>query len=173
MTPLLFIATIKPDAQVCAHDDGWPLAALLAVPALETGWGNLLVQGGLHTHNLFNIKGEGPAGYVLITADDWLTQSEWNRYKEQGVQFTLTGKRSGNKLEGRIAHRYRCYHSFTDSYADFTRLLHSQPRYSPVRHTADPYAFCTALQACGFATDPEYAQKLHYILRHHVIPLLD
>ncbi|HHT28361.1 MAG TPA: hypothetical protein GXZ82_14135 [Firmicutes bacterium] len=172
MTPLVFINTIKPYAQASALSDGWPLAALVAVPALETGWGSLLVRDGVRTNNLFNIKGEGPAGSVFVEAYEWLPQSEWDRYKTQGVSFTFTGRRSGNRLEGRIAHRYRCYFDFTESYADFSRLLRSQPRYSPVRHAADPFVFCAALQTCGFATDPDYTRKLHDILRRRVLPVL-
>lgn len=172
MQPSDFIDWIRPYAEQCAQATQLPLAGILAVPALETGWGVTLVQAGVNTYNLFNIKGEGPAGSFNMESTEWLTPTEWERLQAAGFTCTFTGRAVDGKWEGTLVQRFCLYHDCAESYAGFYALLRSKPRYSLVLHAKDPFWFCTALQRTGYATDPHYAEKLHSILRKRVLPAL-
>jgi hypothetical protein len=52
------------------------------------------------------------------------------------------------------------YHFFKDQ-----DLLFQLPRYERVRQAKTPEEQCAMLQACGYATDPEYARKLNNLIR--------
>ena len=57
--------------------------------------------------------------------------------------------------------RFRAYGSLAENVADYVRVLRDNPRYSAALGTgADVRAFANALQRGGYATDPEYADKL-------------
>jgi flagellar protein FlgJ len=56
--------------------------------------------------------------------------------------------------------RFRAYGSVAENVADYVRVLR-EPRYAAALDTgSDVRAFATALQRGGYATDPEYANKL-------------
>jgi len=57
---------------------------------------------------------------------------------------------------------FRKYATVTDSFRDRNRFLARNPRYTNngVFSAPDPASQCRALQRAGYATDPEYADKL-------------
>ena len=56
---------------------------------------------------------------------------------------------------------FRSYGSYTEAFADYARLLASQPRYANVvRGATTAEAFAGGMQRAGYATDPQYASKL-------------
>ena len=55
---------------------------------------------------------------------------------------------------------FRAYNSWADSIRDHSALLTGSPRYSAVVGKRDYKAACRAIQAAGYATDPQYAEKL-------------
>jgi hypothetical protein len=62
--------------------------------------------------------------------------------------------------------RFRAYRSAADSFRDHGLFLRSNSRYAPAFRVAhDANAFARALQAAGYATDPEYANKLIATMR--------
>lgn len=174
MAPEQFIDLLRPDALAYAARSKLPAAALIAVACLETGWGKRICrQGSVDSKNLFNIKGTGPAGSVVVTTREWYGKATWERLQRQRVAFRLTGAQRGDKAEGLLEDKFRAYHTYQESFEDFVRLLTEKPRYKPVLAVRDPFAFCIELQRCGFATDPSYSDKLHSILRVRVLPRLD
>ena len=61
---------------------------------------------------------------------------------------------------------FRSYTSVVQSMQDYANLITSSDRYQQARAVAhDPDAYFDELQAAGYATDPNYAQKLKQVLR--------
>ena len=119
--------------------------AILAVAALETGWGKHLpasAQGG-QSNNLFGIKAHGWSGPV--------THSSTLEYESGGFV---------KKLEP-----FRSYATAQQSFEDFVQFIKSQPRYAGALNSGgNPVAFIHALQQAGYATDPNYAAKVESLM---------
>jgi flagellar protein FlgJ len=61
----------------------------------------------------------------------------------------------------RLVQRFRAYASHAESFADYAALMKNQ-RYQSVRDAgSDARAFASGLQRAGYATDPNYADKLN------------
>jgi peptidoglycan hydrolase FlgJ len=145
--PSEFIQTLMPHAQQVSEATGIPHSFMLAQAALETGWGkrDIRMADGQPSHNLFGIKA-GP-GWNGKTADVWTTEYV-----------------NGTPVE--TVARFRAYDSYAESFADYAKLLHSNPRYQEVLAQAqDAAGFAGGLQRAGYATDPAYAQKLLVLIR--------
>ena len=125
-----------------------PLRAILAQAALETGWLRKPVtdlETGRNSYNLFNIKGEGPAGSVYA-------------YDEQYINGRPVKK----------IFRFRAYHNYEESFTDYARLITENPRYEQAMAVAEDPRPCHRLQQAGYAEDPRYAQKLIQIMRKYI-----
>ena len=62
---------------------------------------------------------------------------------------------------------FRSYDSLADSFNDFADFLLSNPRYQEALNQGkDTEKFLTKLQEAGYATDPEYGQKVMRVIRH-------
>jgi len=121
---------------------GIPASFMLGQAGHETGWGKfeIKMKGGAPSYNLFGIKaGPGWTGKVAeVTTTEYVN----------GV------------AEKKVA-KFRAYESYEDSFKDYARLISDSPRYSKVKaQTGSAYAFASGLQKAGYATDPEYANKL-------------
>ncbi len=61
---------------------------------------------------------------------------------------------------------FRSYQSIKDSVNDFVDFLNENPRYQEaLNNTAEPAAFLDSLQKAGYATDPNYADKIKQVLK--------
>ncbi|MEF2966086.1 glucosaminidase domain-containing protein [Paenibacillus sp. M1] len=67
---------------------------------------------------------------------------------------------------------WRAYKSLYDFYKD-QDLLFGNTRYARVRAATTPEEQCKALYACGYATDPEYANKLISIINSNNLTKYD
>jgi flagellar protein FlgJ len=135
-----FVEGMLPHATAAARELGVDPRAIIAQAALETGWGTSLPKDGSGaSRNFFGIK----AG------------SNWSG---ASVSSGTTEFVAGEAQDERA--RFRAYGSVAESVADYVRVL-SQPRYASALDTgSDVRAFAGALQRGGYATDPEYANKL-------------
>ena len=144
-SPESFAADVWPHAERVAGELGVAPEAVLAQAALETGWGRHVMAGrdGLSSYNLFGIKaGEGWGGDVV-------------------GQRTL--EYDGDMPRQEFA-RFRAYSNVATTFEDYAALLRDNPRYSSVGGQQDDVrAFGDALQESGYATDPNYAQKIEDI----------
>jgi flagellar protein FlgJ len=108
----------------------------------ETAWGQheIKMKGGAPSFNLFGIKaGPGWTGKV--------------------AEVTTTEYTNG-VAEKKVA-KFRAYDSYEDSFKDYARMISDSPRYAKVKQqTSSVHAFASGLQKAGYATDPEYANKL-------------
>ncbi|QLQ30156.1 flagellar assembly peptidoglycan hydrolase FlgJ [Pseudoxanthomonas mexicana] len=140
-TPERFVAEIWGHAQKAAKELGVDPRALVAQAALETGWGKRQIKTGEgdSAHNLFGIKATGWKGERARTAT--------HEYVD-GVKRTETAD-------------FRAYASPAESFADYVRLLKSNPRYQQALAAGKDIAgFARGLQRAGYATDPTYANKI-------------
>lgn len=142
-----FIATMLPMAKEAAAKIGVDPAYLVAQAALETGWGKSIIrdQDGSSSHNLFGIKAAG----------SW--QGESAR--------ALTTEYKGGQAVKEAA-KFRSYDSFQDSFNDYVSFLQNNDRYDDALDaTANPKQFVRELQQAGYATDPQYANKVAQIAK--------
>jgi peptidoglycan hydrolase-like protein with peptidoglycan-binding domain len=135
-----FINSIKEGA-LKGKDDYSILPSLtIAQAILESGWGNSkLSQEG---NNLFGIKAFSNWAGKRVT----LPTIEWNDGQKQGVDAD-----------------FRSYDTFNDSIEDHSKLLACN-RYKPIRESKDYKQASQRIYECGYATDPQYANKLIKII---------
>lgn len=55
---------------------------------------------------------------------------------------------------------FRAYSSYEESFADYARLIGNSPRYESVTQARNEIEAARRIQSAGYATDPQYAQKL-------------
>lgn len=140
-TPEGFVAGIWAHAQTAAKELGVDARALVAQAALETGWGKRQIthSDGRTSHNLFGIKATGWSGDRATV----------------GTHEYVNGARRNETAS------FRSYSSPAESFADYVRLLKSNPRYQKALEAGtDVRGFARGLQQAGYATDPSYANKI-------------
>ncbi|MGB4338918.1 MAG: glucosaminidase domain-containing protein [Bacillota bacterium] len=154
MEPRDFVRLLKPHADMVHQRTGIPVEVMLAQAALETGWLTRTVKDrvtGRDSLNLFNIKGEGPAGSVTASVVEYV---------------------KGRKVWQDA--RFRAYNSYEESFEDYASLIAEAPRYAPAMAVRDnPVAFAWQLQSSGYATDPNYAKKLVAVMQQNIRPYLE
>ena len=122
---------------------------ILAQAALETGWGQFVASNrdGSNSFNLFGIK----------------SGSAWT-----GAETEVSTLEYENGAPQRQLDSFRSYSSLADSFKDYVNLLTDNPRYEKAVSSTDDESFVRGLQAGGYATDPNYADKILGILSNPV-----
>lgn len=141
-----FVEQLLPWATEAAGLIGIKPQALLAQAALETGWGKHLIRmpDGTPANNLFGIKAD----------DRW----DGDRVSVGTLEFE-----QGTAVKKRAT--FRSYESLRDSFHDYVDFLQSNPRYQKaLEETADSESYFSELQRAGYATDPEYANKINAVM---------
>lgn len=143
-SPEEFVEKLWPYAERAAEKLGVAPEVILSQAALETGWGKFILadqQGS--SFNLFNIKA--------------------HRWDGDTVAKNALEYRDGKALHEQS--QFRAYDSYQQSFDDYVRFLQTQPRYSQaLQHVGDPNAFIEQLHKAGYATDPQYADKIKRIM---------
>jgi len=141
-TPQQFVDALMPVAEQVSGQLGVDSRVLLSQAALETGWGEKVIRDGAgkSSFNFFNIKAD----------------SSW-----QGPVVTVPTLEYRNGVAVRENAAFRAYSSPQESFADYAKLISTNPRYQDaLANAGDPSAYVHALQRAGYATDPQYAQKV-------------
>jgi peptidoglycan hydrolase FlgJ len=141
-----FVAQVLPTIRRAAQALGVNPLGLLAQAALETGWGQRMAHtaDGNPSHNMFGIKAGEEWRGARATADT--------------VEF-----KGGVATQRRTA--FRAYGSIEESVSDFANLLSSSPRYrDAIGAGQSAQAYIQNIARSGYATDPEYGNKLTQIL---------
>jgi flagellar protein FlgJ len=141
-TPQNFVESLRPLAQRVSASLGVDSDVLLSQSALETGWGQKVLQcpDGSSSFNFFNIKAD----------DSWT-----------GAVVKVPTVEYQNGVAVREWASFRAYSSPEESFADYARLVSENPRYQQALQCADnPRAYIKALAQAGYATDPNYASKV-------------
>jgi len=146
-SPVEFIQTIWNIAKDVITESGINPKVVIAQAALETGWGKHVMNkaSGESSFNLFGIK----------------SGKRWSG--DQAIANTLEFKDGlmVNTREG-----FRAYESIKESVQDYVNFLKDNQRYKGViEQSENPEQYAIELQNAGYATDPEYANKLMNIMK--------
>jgi len=141
-----FISSVWEHAKTAAKKIGLDPSVMVAQAALETGWGKHIINksDGNSSFNLFNIKSD----------------NRWDG--EKASKMTLEFE-DGTAVKKQA--NFRAYDSIKDSVNDFVDFLTQNPRYeTALKNTAKPEQYLDSLQEAGYATDPNYADKIKRVL---------
>jgi flagellar protein FlgJ len=139
-----FVKKMEPFAQQAAAKLGVSPDAVIAQAALETGWGQHMpaAANGASSTNLFGIK----------AGDGWSGNS---------VNALTTEVSQGQASV--LPQAFRAYDSMQQGVSDYVALLQNSSRYRGALNTgSDITAFANGLARGGYATDPDYVQKLQH-----------
>jgi flagellar protein FlgJ len=140
-----FLTRMKDHALAASDATGIPARFLLGQAALESGWGKQEIRAadGSQSFNLFGIK----AG------------RNWSGPKVQAMTTEYV-----DGVPRKTMQTFRSYASYAESFKDYASLLQGSRRYAAVLNQTDSAGFARGLQRAGYATDPQYAEKLTRIL---------
>lgn len=142
-----FIETLLPYAKKTAQALGVSPIVLIAQSALETGWGKKIINGPdkQSSLNLFNIKAHKSWQGDKVAKDSLEVES--------GVGV----KRRSN---------FRAYNSLAESFEDYGHFITTNKRYQPaLQQNEGDHRYIEELQDAGYATDPQYADKIKTIMQ--------
>ncbi len=137
-----FVQSHQAAAQRVARESGIPAHYMIGQAGHETGWGQSEIRGagGANSFNLFGIKATGG-------------------WKGKVAEITTTEYINGEARK--VKAKFRAYDSYEESFRDYARLISQNPRYAnAMQATGNAKDYATALQKAGYATDPQYANKL-------------
>ncbi|QOL27069.1 flagellar assembly peptidoglycan hydrolase FlgJ [Thalassotalea sp. LPB0316] len=137
-----FVKHLTQPAKAVEQALGIPYQVVIAQSALETGWGKKIIQksDGQSSNNLFNIKAD----------------SRW-----QGDKANKDTLEFENGMMTKKNAPFRVYESIKDSVNDYIDFLSNNDRYQEaLNQTSNVEQFLHGLQKAGYATDPQYANKI-------------
>ncbi|MDF3335677.1 glycoside hydrolase family 73 protein [Lacticaseibacillus rhamnosus] len=139
-----FIKRLVPTAQTMQKQYGVLTSITLAQAILESDWGTSTLA--KDYHNLFGIKGTDPATTKVLRTKEYVND-KW---------ITVDG-------------RFRVYSDDAASIRDHALLFvngtdWNPQQYATVRAAKDYKTAASALQTDGYATDPDYPQKLIHLI---------
>ena len=137
-----FVQSHHAAAQRVARESGIPAHYMLGQAGHETGWGKSEIRGagGANSFNLFGIKATG----------------NWS-----GKVAEITTTEYVDGIPRKVKAKFRAYDSYEESFRDYARLISQNPRYAKaMQSTGSAHDYASALQKAGYATDPQYANKL-------------
>jgi flagellar protein FlgJ len=144
-SPIEFVDKLLPTFTAALADSPINPLTALAQAALETGWGAHQMQqaNGKPAFNLFGIKASNWTGPVA---------------QSPTVEF----------LQGQPIQQldsFRAYDDWNQSVQDYAKLVGGNTRYAgAVEQAQDPAAYLQGLKDAGYATDPNYANKILDVL---------
>ncbi|MFK7955622.1 MAG: flagellar assembly peptidoglycan hydrolase FlgJ [Lysobacterales bacterium] len=141
-----FIDQLLPAARTAAKALGIDPSVIIAQAALETGWGQHVPQksNGASSNNLFGVK----------SSSGWRGDTT----QHQTTEFL------GGKLRNVVA-QFRAYADPAESVADYVELISQSKRYAPAVNAKNSSDYLKALSDGGYATDPDYTEKIQAILK--------
>lgn len=137
-----FVNQMLPHAMQASKASGVPPQLIMGQAALESGWGKreIRMADGSNSYNLFGIKAN--AGWNGKVAEVMTTE-----YRN-GVAYKQVEK-------------FRAYSSYAEAFQDHANMISKNPRYAEVlQQSGDATGMARAIQRAGYATDPNYADKL-------------
>ena len=144
-----FIADIAPAAQQMQANYGVHASISIAQAILESDWGESELSAVYN--NLYGMKGDNPENTVRLMTSEYYN-GEW-----------VT-----------IQANFRVYGSWAESVQDHALLFVNgttwdPDQYAPVLQAATYQEAAQAIQDCGYATDPDYAEKLIAVIEQYAL----
>jgi flagellum-specific peptidoglycan hydrolase FlgJ len=146
----IFFSTYGPAAQAVCHGTGLCASICLAQAALESAWGLSALTS--QDNNFFGIK----AGKT------------W-----KGAKVTRLTSEFLNDKWVKVPADFRKYATPEDSFRDRVQLFRNMARYHRLFVKDDAETEARLIQACGYATDPDYANKLIRVIRQYKLTRFD
>lgn len=143
-----FIDSIKDGAIQAQQEHGILASLTIAQAILESGWGT--TQLATEAHNLFGIKGVGPAGSVDYPTTEF----------EHGIEINVTAS-------------FRKYDNPGQSLLDHTQFLIENERYANLKGVTDYGEACHLISQDNYASDPDYPAKLIEIIQENNLTQYD
>ncbi len=152
LNPMDFVSALLPISKKVVRGLGISPKLLIAQAALETGWGKypILTEQGHNSFNLFGIK----------STVGWLGEQAQvlTREFKKDIQESIP-----------IQASFRVYQNYQDAFLDYLKLIKNNPRYEKAWQVRNnDSAYLSEIQSAGYATDPEYANKINNILNSPV-----
>jgi lysozyme len=145
----LFIGQVGGVARRLRPEVGLPPSLVTAMAINETGWGQSSLS--RLAHNYFGIKA-APGSQGVLEPTQEVIDGRW---------VTVWA-------------RFRAYPSLEESVRDLGQFLRANPRYDAVWPTAiNPRLTARTLLAAGYATDPDWADKLIRLIDGYNLEALD
>jgi flagellum-specific peptidoglycan hydrolase FlgJ len=142
MNPQDFLDQIVPAARASHRSSGIPASFTLAQAALESAWGaSKLAQKGF---NLFGVKAD----------------RSW-----KGDTISIITREVINGASVMVPAVWRAYPDWAGCLADRVEFFKRNPRYKACFNETTGPGWCRAVAAAGYATDPDYAEKLLGMIR--------
>lgn len=140
-----FIKQVAPEAQDMQNSYHVYASVTIAQAILESQWGTSQLAS--QYHNLFGIKGTDPNTSRVLTTKEYIN----------GNWIVTKG-------------RFKVYDSWSDSIKDHTKLMlngtdTNKENYQAVVQATSYQQAARELQKAGYATDPNYAQKLISVIQ--------
>lgn len=145
--PIDFVSALTEPAKAVQEKLGVPFQVIIAQAALETGWGQKIIkdQQGSSSNNLFNIKAN-------------------NQWAGEKIQIDTLEFEQGAMIKKSAP--FRAYESLSESFNDYVDFLSGNDRYQDaLQNPSNVEHFLHGLQKAGYATDPQYANKIMATLR--------
>jgi flagellar protein FlgJ len=141
-----FMNRMLPHAMQASQSTGVPPQLMLGQAALESGWGKreIRMADGSNSFNLFGIK----------------ANASWN-----GKVAEVMTTEYKNGVAYKQVEKFRAYSSYAEAFQDYSNLISQNPRYAGVlQQGMDSTGLAQAIQKAGYATDPDYADKLTRVM---------
>ncbi|MFZ6848437.1 flagellar assembly peptidoglycan hydrolase FlgJ [Undibacterium sp. RuRC25W] len=145
-----FQEKLEAHAEEASRATGIPAKFMLGQAALETGWGKKQIKtvDGSESHNVFGVK----------------ANSSW-----KGKTVNALTTEYVNGVAQRKVETFKAYDSYAEAFKDYANLLTKNPRYGNViANSKDASSFAYGMQKAGYATDPQYANKLSKIIKQNL-----
>jgi flagellar protein FlgJ len=142
-----FRAKMAVHANEASRMTGIPAHFILGQAAMESGWGQreINMADGRPSHNLFGVK----AG------------ANW-----KGKVADVTTTEYVNGAPRKVVARFRAYDTHAEAFRDYASLLNNNERYGQLSIQGQTATgFAQGLQHAGYATDPDYANKLVRVIK--------
>ena len=141
-----FVQALWPHAEEAAKALGTSPDVLVAQAALETGWGRSQIrnQYGESALNVFGVK----------------ANSDW-----RGPRAVVSTLEFADGVMAPRKEPFRMYSSLGEAFDDYVGIIRGRARYAPALDAGSSEHYIRALQSAGYATDPDYADKVIGILR--------
>jgi len=156
LSPEDFTNLLYPYAKNTENTTGISAIAILAQAALESGWNSASIGWAY-----FGVKWNAAVGgdRQLITTTEYMSTPD--------AQFPVIESVTPIDRNGETLYKYiiqdwfRKYDSPEESFTDHADFFLRNPRYSAALDVKDnPIDFINSISASGYASDPNYAQKL-------------
>jgi len=149
-----FVQTYWPFAQRMEKEYNVPALVAMAQSALETGWGK---------HAPGNMMFSMKCGKSWAGARQLLTTTEYHKTNTRKYPQVISIEwiEAKKKYKYRVKDYFRKYPTPYESFADYAQTLCRLKRYAPAfAYSDNPEMFIQKIWEGGYATDPNYVEKI-------------